>query len=83
MSGLIQNTDGETWSTEDFAPFMECLLDAFGPERVVWASNWPVCTLKGSLSRWVATTREVLQARPESERAAVLHGNAPRLYGLD
>ena len=83
MSGLIQNADGETWSTEDFAPFMECLLEAFGPERVVWGSNWPVCTLKGSLSRWVATTHEVLQARSEPERAAVLHGNAPRLYGLD
>ena len=83
MSGLIQNADSDAWTTEDFAPFLDCLLESFGPQRVVWGSNWPVCTVKGSLSRWVATTREVLQGRSESERVAVLHSNAPRIYSLD
>ncbi|MCH2162435.1 MAG: amidohydrolase family protein [Phycisphaerales bacterium] len=80
MSGLIQHMENASWDTEMCAPYMEHQLDAFGPDRVVWGSNWPVCTLHGSLERWVAASREVMEARSGEERAAVFHGNAQRIY---
>lgn len=83
MSGLIQNTSAENWTTEDFAPFMELFITAFGPQRIVWGSNWPVCGLDGSLSRWVQTTLEVLMGYSDAEKSAVLHDNAQRIYGMD
>ena len=82
MSGLIQNTKSEDWTTDDFAPFIDALVESFGHERIIWASNWPVCTLNGSLRRWVETTREVLEAYPEDVRQAICNGNARNVYSL-
>jgi predicted TIM-barrel fold metal-dependent hydrolase len=58
-------------------------LDSFGPDRVVFAGNWPVCTLGGaSFGAWASALREIISGRPEEEQAQLLAGNAERLYGL-
>ena len=83
LSGLIECSAGHDWTAEAFRPFFELALASFGPERLVWGSNWPVCELGGSLERWVAATHLLLAGHPEATRTAVLEGNARRVYRLD
>ena len=52
------------------------------PARVMFASDWPVCTRVASLRQWVAALQEVIRDRPESDRRRLLHDNAERFYGL-
>lgn len=80
MSGLIQHMSNPDWTTAMFAPFMNHLIDAFGADRVVWGSNWPVCLLRGDLGPWVETTNDVLAGRSPSERRAIMRGTAERVY---
>lgn len=63
-------------------PYVEFILQAFGWRRVLWGSDWPICTLGGSLAAWVGITRELLAAHSEENRAAVFRGNAARIYPL-
>ena len=82
LSGLIECAAGHDWTVETFRPFFEVALDRFGPDRLVWGSNWPVCELGGSLKRWVAATRSLLEHHAEPVRTAVFEGNARRIYRL-
>lgn len=63
-------------------PIVARLLDWFGPERLIWGSDWPVMTLAASYDQWVALTGELLRDLTEAERAAILGGNAARFYGV-
>ncbi|MDH3450839.1 MAG: amidohydrolase [Gammaproteobacteria bacterium] len=82
ISGVIAYGDGYNWALEDIRPFVEHVLDAFGPERVVWGSDSPVCTLGGPLASWVAATHTLLQNASPSEKAGLFHANARRIWGL-
>jgi predicted TIM-barrel fold metal-dependent hydrolase len=55
-------------------------LDTFGPDRVVFGSDWPVCRLGAELDAWLAALWELVRGRPESERQKLYHDNARRLY---
>ena len=68
---------------ERLRPVVEALLDWFGPERLMWGSDWPVLTLAGSYADWVALSDDLLGPLSAAERAQVLHGSARRFYGLD
>ncbi len=83
LSGLIECAGGGDWSAADFRPFFEAVLDRFEADRIVWGSNWPVCTLGGSIEGWVETTKAMLADHPRHVREAVLEGNARRIYRLD
>lgn len=61
-----------------FAP----LLDWFGPDRLLWGSDWPVVTLAASYADWCALTDDLLRDLTGAERAAILGGNATRFYGV-
>ncbi|MHC4246854.1 MAG: amidohydrolase family protein [Planctomycetota bacterium] len=82
LSGLIECSSGAEWTTETFRPFLDLAFERFGADRLVWGSNWPVCELGGSLERWVTATRSLLADQPEAVQAAVLEGNAKRIYRL-
>jgi L-fuconolactonase len=64
----------------DLALFVEVALDSFGPQRIVFGSDWPVCTSAASYSQVVDTVQWATGALPTEERAAVLGGNARRIY---
>ncbi len=81
LSGLVTEAASD-WSIEDLRPYVDHLLDTFGPSRLIWGSDWPVCTLASSYQRWVDTTEMLLSALSEIERNAVLGGNAARAYNL-
>ncbi len=81
LSGLVTEA-AESWSIEDLRPYVQLLLDTFGPSRLIWGSDWPVCTLASSYERWLETTDTLLGALSETERNAVLGDNAARAYKL-
>lgn len=58
------------------------LLDAFGPDRLIWGSDWPVLTLATSHADWLALTEVLLAGLTPAERAAIMGGNAARFYGV-
>jgi L-fuconolactonase len=68
------------WYAHDARPAFEVALDAFGPERLMYGSDWPVAILGGGYRRVWEQTLELLD---ETNRAAILGGNAARIYGLD
>lgn len=63
-------------------PYVETVLELFGPERVIWGSDWPVLNLASSYDGWVAITDELLRELEPAQRADVLGGNAQRFYRL-
>lgn len=81
ISGIVARVPKE-WSAADLAPVVNHCLGEFGPERVIFGSDWPVCLLGAPLAEWVAALRQIVADRPAAEQLALLSGNAVRLYGL-
>lgn len=79
LSGLVTEAAPD-WSVAQLRPYVDHVLKAFGAERVLWGSDWPVVDLAGGTDRWMAATDALLASRSEAERAAILGGNAERLY---
>ena len=82
ISGIIARAPAG-WSADTLGPTVDHCLDSFGPDRVVFGGDWPVCNFGASLGAWVAALREIVSGRPEEEQAKLLAGNAERLYGLE
>jgi L-fuconolactonase len=81
LSGLL--TEASSPSTDaELGPYAEQVIDAFGPRRVIYGSDWPVLTLAGALADWYAFTRRVTASWSDAERAAFYEDNAVRVYGL-
>ena len=81
LSGLVTEAS-QDWSVDDLRPYVDHLLNTFGPTRLIWGSDWPVCTLASSYERWVDTTEQLLADLPACDRAAIWGGNALRAYKL-
>ncbi|MDQ0688954.1 L-fuconolactonase [Streptomyces achromogenes] len=82
VSGLITEADWGAWTTADIRPVWDTLLTAFGPDRLMFGSDWPVCVLAGGWDRWAATVEELLDACSPHEKQAVLHDTATAFYRL-
>ena len=80
ISGVVAKAPQPQWTADDLAPVVNHCLDAFGPDRVVFGGDWPVCRLGGELAAWVAALRQIVQSRPEVQQRQLLHDNAQRLY---
>lgn len=79
LSGLITEA-APGWREADVRPYVDHLLALFGPERLVWGSDWPVVELAGGYDAWVALTAASLAPLDAAGRAAVLGGNAVTVY---
>jgi L-fuconolactonase len=74
---------GPAWTPESFVPYVDRLLESFGPERLMFGSDWPVCTIAASYAEVIALTRELLASRlSEGEQAAVFGSTAASVYRL-
>jgi L-fuconolactonase len=82
VSGLVTEADHEKWTVDDIRPVWDVLLSAFGPDRLMFGSDWPVCVLAGGWNRWAATVEELLDGCSDSEIHAVLTGTATTFYRL-
>jgi L-fucono-1,5-lactonase len=82
LSGLVTEADWTSWSPDDLAPVVDHLLSTFGPTRMMFGSDWPVCELAASYAEVVATATELLSRLGAAEREAVFGGTARRIYRL-
>lgn len=81
LSGLVTEAAAD-WRAEDLRPYVDHLLACFGPERLLWGSDWPVVNLAGGYAAWRAASLALLAAMPDESREAILGGTAARFYGL-
>jgi L-fuconolactonase len=81
LSGLVTEA-AANWTADTLRPYLEHLFECFGPQRIMWGSDWPVVELGGGYSRWRSATLELLLGLDDAERDAVLGNNARRFYGL-
>jgi len=79
LSGLVTEA-GPGWTVAMLRPVVEHLLQTFGPTRLLWGSDWPVMTLAASYPTWFDATIEMIGHLPPDDQAAVLGGNAARVY---
>jgi L-fuconolactonase len=82
VSGLVTEAAAE-WTVADLRPYVDALLNAFGPARLMYGSDWPVCLLAGSYDQVFDAAVELTGALSPSERADVFGGTAARVYDLD
>lgn len=82
LSGLVTEADPKTWTTDDLRPYADTVLDAFGPGRLMFGSDWPVCTLAATYGEVIGAARELTESLSGAERAAVFGGTAARVYRL-
>jgi L-fuconolactonase len=81
LSGLVTEA-GAHWSVEALQRYADHVLQCFGPERLLWGSDWPVVTLAASYAAWVATTDALLAGVSRADKDRIFGGNARRFYGL-
>ena len=83
LSGLLERA-GQEWTTDSVRPWVEALLETFGPNRLMFASNWPVMTIMATYAGWWRTLSEILDriGASTSDREALLGGTATRAYQL-
>jgi len=82
LSGLVTEADWKSWSVADLRPYFEVVLDAFGPERLMFGSDWPVCLLAATYDEWLDAARELVSELSPDEQAEIFSGTARRVYGL-
>ena len=83
VSGLVTEADWSSWSVQDLQPYVAHALECFGPDRLMFGSDWPVCTLAASYAQVVDATSDLLDGLTPDERAAVFGGTARHAYSLD
>ena len=82
LSGMVTEADWSTWSPECLSPYIDVVLEAFGPRRLMFGSDWPVVTLASSYKRWWETVRITLAQLSPSEQEWILSRTAVESYGL-
>lgn len=82
LSGLVTEASWTGWSAEGLRPAVEHAVAAFGPDRLMFGSDWPVSLLAARYDTWVETLSGLLDDLPPAERDAIWHGTARRAYGL-
>jgi predicted TIM-barrel fold metal-dependent hydrolase len=82
VSGFIPSAAGNRPKTEDVAAVIDHVCECFGPDRVMFASDWPVCTLAVPLAGWVELARQATASRSLVERTKLFHDNARKFYDV-
>lgn len=80
LSGLVTEASSD-WSIDELKPYVDILLDSFGPSRLIWGSDWPVLLLASNYDDWFEASLKLLPISKE-EQALIFGGNAIRAYGL-
>ena len=81
ISGIVARVS-DPWSADDLTPTVNHCLEVFDPERVIAASDWPVCTLGAPLAAWFTALRTIVSSRSDADQRRLLHDNAAQLFGL-
>lgn len=82
LSGLATEANLHDWKMDDLKPYLEVAFEAFGADRLMFGSDWPVCLLAASYSQVVKMVSDYMQGFPEAHKAGIFGANAIRFYGL-
>jgi L-fuconolactonase len=82
VSGIVASAKPGAWGADDLAPIVKHTLEVFGPDRVMFGGDWPVCTLAASYAEWVAALKEIVKGTKAEEQKKLFHDNAVKFYGL-
>jgi predicted TIM-barrel fold metal-dependent hydrolase len=82
ISGLVAYADPQRWTAEDLRPFVEHAIASFGWDRVLFGSDWPVCTLSASYRQWVDALQGITREAGEANQRKLFYDNAVRVYRL-
>ena len=82
ISGVATEADHTHWQASDLLPYIERVIEVFGPQRLMFGSDWPVMRLAIGYPRWVEIVDEALASLSEAEKRLVFEGNARRIYRL-
>jgi L-fuconolactonase len=83
LSGMVTEADWDNWTAENLRPYVHAALDHFGPDRLMFGSDWPVCELAATYGEVKEALVEALGPISESERRAIFGGTAARFYGIE
>ena len=81
FSGLVTEAD-DGWKLDDLRPFADHVISAFGPERVMWGSDWPVCRLQSDYDAWIDIAQSLTSGLSTEAQAQIFGGTAVRFYRL-
>ncbi len=82
ISGIVVNTDLTNWNAETLRPAVEHVIACFGWDRIMFGSDWPVCTLAASFKQWAETLMDLTKDAGEENQRKLFHDNAERAYSL-
>jgi L-fuconolactonase len=82
LSGMITEADPKRWTPEGLQPYMDVVLEAFGPRRIMYGSDWPVMLVAGDYARWFRTVQNAIAKLSKAEQDRILGGTAVEAYGF-
>jgi L-fuconolactonase len=82
LSGMVTEADWRHWKRDDFRPYLDIVFDAFGADRLMFGSDWPVCLLAASYAQTKEIVEDYLQNASAEDKAKVFGDNAIRFYRL-
>jgi L-fuconolactonase len=83
VSGMVTEADWKAWKPEDFHPYLDVLVDAFGVDRLMYGSDWPVCNLAGIYERVVGLVKDYFSTFADAEQQKLFGGNAAKFYTIN
>lgn len=83
VSGLVAYADPQTWTPGDLRPYVDHVIECFGWNRVMFGSDWPVCTLSAPLRKWVQALSLLTSGAGEQNQQNLFYKNAARIYRLE
>ena len=82
LSGMVTEADWKNWAYEDFVPYLDVVMEAFGPRRVMYGSDWPVCRVAATYDEMFGVIRRYAGQFSAEDQEALYSGNAMYFYGI-
>lgn len=83
ISGMVTEADWQGWKKEDFYPYFDVVVEAFGTDRIMYGSDWPVCLVAASYDKMIGIVQEYFQSFSAQEQANFFGNNAVKFYNLN
>ena len=82
LSGIITEADWKKWRKEEVKVYLDTALELFGPKRLMFGSDWPVCLVAGQYEQVLEIIERFIQPLSQSEKAQIMGGTAMEFYGI-
>jgi L-fuconolactonase len=82
ISGMVTEADWKQWKADDFKPYLDVVFEAFGAERLMFGSDWPVCLLAATYSQVKQLVDNYVKGFSQSDKDKIFGGNAAQFYGV-